>query len=138
MDYSAHQKMASREYSGVFYWNGAMLRARLENAEVKFGFPKEGFPFFMDSVAILKDAKNMDNAKLFMNFIMAPENAALISNFAKYSNGIKGSEAFMDKELQGAPELTPTPEQTAQGEFMLPCPPEVNELYTKLWTDLLK
>jgi spermidine/putrescine transport system substrate-binding protein len=138
MDYSAHEKMASREYSGVFYWNGAMLRARLQNPEVKFGFPKEGFPFFMDSVAVLKDAKNAENAKLFMNFIMLPENAAMISNFAKYSNGIKGSEAFMDKELQDAPELNATPEQQALGEFMVTCPPAVSELYTKIWTDLLK
>ncbi len=138
MDYNAHEKMASREYGAVFYWNGAMLRARLQNPEVAFGFPKEGFPFFMDSVAILKDAKNIDNAKLFMNFIMVPENAALISNFAKYANGIKGSEAFMDKELQGAPEITMTSENAAKGEFMLSCPPEVNELYTKVWTDVLK
>lgn len=138
MDYSAHEKMASREYSAVYYWNGAMLRARLQNPEVNFGFPKEGYPFFMDSAAILKDAKNVENAKLFLNFIMAPENAAMLSNFAKYANGIKGSEAFMDKELKGAPEITPTAEQAALGEFMLSCPPEVNELYTKIWTDVLK
>ncbi len=138
MDYSAHEKMASREYSAVYYWNGAMMRARLQNPEVTFGFPKEGFPFFMDSVAILKDAKNVENAKLFMNFIMLPENAAMISNFAKYANGIKGSEAFMDKELKEAPEINLTPEQTAQGSFMLPCAPETAELYTKIWTDVLK
>jgi spermidine/putrescine transport system substrate-binding protein len=138
MDYSAHEKMASREYSAVYYWNGAMLRARLQNDEVKFGYPKEGFPFFMDSLAILKDAKNVENAKLFMNFIMLPENAAMLSNFAKYANGIKGSDAFMDKEMKGAAEITPTAEQVALGEFLLPCAPEVNEIYTKIWTDLLK
>jgi spermidine/putrescine transport system substrate-binding protein len=138
MDYSAHEKMASREYSAVYYWNGAMLRARLQNEEVAFGFPKEGYPIFMDSVAILKDAKNVDNAKLFMNFIMAPENAAMISNFAKYANGIKGSEAFMDKNMQGAPELNAPAELAAKGEFLAPCAPEVTEIYTKIWTDVLK
>jgi spermidine/putrescine transport system substrate-binding protein len=138
MDYSAHEKMASREYGAVFYWNGAMLRSRLQNPEVAFGFPKEGYPVFMDSAAVLKDAKNTENAKLFLNFIMDPQNAALISNFAKYANGIKGSEAFMDKNLQGAPELNPSAEVAAKGEFLLACAPEVNDLYTKIWTDVLK
>ncbi len=138
MDYGANEKMASGEYSATYYWNGAMLRSRLKNPDVTFGFPKEGFPFFMDSVAILKDAQNVDNAKLFQNFIMDPENAAMISNFAKYANGIKGSDKFMDKELQDAPEIHLTPEQVKAGEFMLPCPPAVNDIYTKIWTDVLK
>jgi spermidine/putrescine transport system substrate-binding protein len=138
MDYNAHPKMASSEYSAVFYWNGAMLRARLENPAVKFGYMKEGFPIFMDNVMLLKDAKNPDNAKTFLNFIMKPENAALISNFAKYNNGIMGSEAFLDKDMQGAPELNVPADLASKGEFLTACPAEVNELYTKIWTDVLK
>ena len=76
MDYGVIEKFASRDFGAAFYWNGAALRSRKANPDVRFGYPKEGFPFFMDSVAILKDAKNVDNAKLFMNFIMDPENAA--------------------------------------------------------------
>ena len=44
----------------------------------------------------------------------------------------------MDKELQGAPEITISAETAAKGEFMNTCPPAVNELYTKIWTDVLK
>jgi spermidine/putrescine transport system substrate-binding protein len=92
----------------------------------------------MDSVAILADAQNVENAKLFMNFIMEPENAALISEFAKYANGIKGSEAFMSEELRTAPELTIPAEFADAGQFLESCSPDVHELYTRIWTEVTK
>lgn len=138
MDYGTVEKFASRDYAAAFYWNGAAVRSREANPAVKFGYPKEGFPFFMDSVALLKDAKNPENAKLFMNFIMDPENAAMISAFAKYANGIKGSEQFMPADMKDAPELTVPKEFESAGEFLEACPPDTVQLYTRIWTDVSK
>ena len=50
-------------------------------------------------VVILGDAKNVDIAKLFLNFILAPENAALISNCTRGDNMIIGSDAFTNPIL---------------------------------------
>jgi spermidine/putrescine transport system substrate-binding protein len=127
------ENFAARDYGAAFYWSGGSLRAREENPDVRFGYPREGYPVFMDSVAILKEAKNVDNAKLFLNFIMDPVNAAMMSNYAKFANGIKGSEAYMLDELKTAPELVVPQEFQAAGQFLLACPPHVNELYTKIW-----
>lgn len=138
MDYSVTEKLPAGDYSAVYYWNGAIMRSRLANPDIAIGYPKEGFPFFMDSIAILKDAKNTENAKLFMNFIMEPENAALISAFAKYANGIKGSEQFMPEDMKTAPELVIPAEFEKAGEFLEACPPEVADLYARIWTDVNK
>lgn len=138
MDYGTIEKFASRDYGAAYYWNGAAMRAREKNADVRFGYPKEGFPFFMDSAAILKDAKNVENARLFLNFIMDPVNAAMISDFAKYSSGIKGTEQYLPADMKTAPELVVPKSAEAAGEFLLTCPTEVNEIYTKIWTEISK
>ena len=138
MDYGTIEKFASRDYAAAYYWNGAAMRSREKNPDVRFGYPREGFPYFMDSVAILADAENVDNAKAFMNFIMLPEHAAMLSNFAKYANGIEGSEKFMDTALQEAPELVVPEEFADAGEFREECPPAVNDLYSRIWTDINK
>ena len=76
------------------------MRARLEVPTIKYVYPKEGLVAWADNVVLLADAQNVDEAKMFMNFIMHPENAALISNFARYGNAIEGSEEFMDAEIK--------------------------------------
>ena len=137
MDYGI-EKFDTGDYKAALYYNGAAYRARLITPTVRFGFPKEGYSIFMDNVAVLKDAKNVENAKLFQNFIMDPENAALISNFATYANGIKGSEKFMKDGLKDAPELNVPAELQAAGGWQDVCPTDVNDVYTKIWKELLK
>ncbi|MCL4065283.1 extracellular solute-binding protein [Pseudomonas sp. GX19020] len=138
MDYGATEKMSSNDWAATVYWNGAALRSRINNPDVHFGYPKEGYPLFMDSVGILSDAKNPEGAYKFLNFIMEPENAALISTHAKYANGITGSEPFMPEEMKGAPEIEIPEASKAAGHFLQRCPPKAQEYMTAIWTELMK
>jgi len=138
MDYGNLEKFAKEDLWAGVNWNGSTFRMRLQNENVNYGYPKEGFPLWMDSVAVLADAKNVEEAKTFQNFVMDPENAALISEFARYANGINGSEPFMPDDMKTAPEIVIPAELVEKGVFTPTCDPETQKLYTRIWTDLQK
>lgn len=118
-------------------YNGFGMRARDERPTLKYAYPREGYTGWSDNIVVIKGAPNIENAKLFMNFMMEPENAATLTNFAKYSAGVKGVEPFLDKELVEAPEVNP-PADAPKAEFVPPCPENVVQMYDKIWTNLLK
>jgi spermidine/putrescine transport system substrate-binding protein len=138
MDYGATEKMTNGDWAASVNWNGSSMRIRLDAPSVVYGYPKEGYPLWMDSVMLLKDAQNTDNAYAFLEFILKPENAALISNFARYGNGIAGSEAFMDTVMADAPEVVIPEEHKAAGIFPPVCNEKSREYMTAIWTELMK
>lgn len=117
-------------------WSGYSLRARNENAALKYAFPKEGVITWMDNVAVPKGAPNFDNAIKFIEFLTVPENIAIQSDFTGYANGISGSEAHMSDELKSASELSP-PEGTPL-VFSKSCSPSAVDLQNRVWTALLQ
>jgi putrescine transport system substrate-binding protein len=61
--------------------------------------PKGGATLFFDSMAIPKDAKNVANAHLFINYILRPEVAASLTNKVFYANPNKASLKFVKKDV---------------------------------------
>lgn len=115
-------------------WNGSTHRMTVEKPDVQYIYPSEGLNLWADNFVVPVGAPNLDNAKIFINWMMDPKNAAWASNFSGYDNGIKGSDEFMDAALKSDPAvivpadkvalLTPTPN----------CDETARELYTQVFT----
>ena len=138
IDYGTIDNYAAGDILAGIYWNGASMRARLQNADLAYGYPATGYPVWMDNAAVLADAQNPENAMIFINYILQPEHAAMLSNFARYANGITGSEEFMDEGMRNAPEIVIPAELVSAGRFSPACPQDVQEIRTQIWTELLQ
>ena len=115
-------------------WNGDAARARLNNPAVRYIFPKEGAVAWMDNLAVPTDARDPDNAKLFLAFMLRPENSALSSNFTFYASPIKGAAPFLSPQLRDAPELAVPPDLKLN--FTPTCSEPAIRLIDRVWTKL--
>ena len=131
-------RMASGETSVAMMWNGDFHRAAKDNKNLRWVYPSEGVSMWVDNLAVPKGAENLDNAKIFINWMMDPKNIAEASNFTAYGNGITGSDAFMDSALAQDPAIaTPADKATLLSAVPL-CTQEAIDLYTKVFTDFKK
>lgn len=117
-------------------WNGASHRARVKLATATYVYPAEGLNLWGDNFAVPKNATNPENAKVFLNWMMDPKNAAEASNFAGYNNAIKGSDAFMKPELRDNPAINPPEAMKARFRPVKDCSLKAREVRDSVWTRL--
>jgi putrescine transport system substrate-binding protein len=85
-------------------WSGDIMIAANQAKEEKTGqniqvlVPQGGLLFF-DVMAIPKDAKNVDNAHKWINYILRPEVHASLTNSAFFANPNKASLSFVKPEI---------------------------------------
>ena len=132
----AKDVLVSGDAAAGMIWSGFAAKARGEGAPIEYAFPEQGVIVWMDNLALLKDAPNRDSALAFLNFMLEPENAATLTNYAQYSAGVTGVAEFLDPEVANSPESNP-PEGT-KTVFVEACPEEVQVLYDAIWTNLKK
>ncbi len=122
--------------SGMIYI-GFSSKARAEGVNFEYSFPKKCNVRWMDNVVLLKDAPNRENALKFLNFLLVPENAAAVTNYAAYTSGVTGVEPFLNEVIKTSPENNP-PADATPGVFAQACDQETQKLYDAIWTNLKK
>ena len=115
-------------------WNGSVHRMTVEVPDVQFIYPSEGLNLWADNFVVPVGAPNLDNAKIFINWMMEPKNAAWASNFSGYDNGIKGSDEFMDEALKTDPAVIVPADKVALLSPTPNCGEEARDLYTQVFT----
>ena len=90
-------------------------------------------------MVVLKEAKNVENAKLFQNFIMDPENRCRpvgLPSLCQCHHRLGQVHAGRHEGRAGGDHSGRR--RKPNGEFQRMCSPEVQDIYTKIWTELQK
>lgn len=101
--------LASGALCVVMGYSGDINIARQRAVDNKTGqdiqalVPDSGATLFFDTMAIPKDAKNVKNAHLFINYILRPEVHASLSNKVFYANPNAASKKFVKKDVADNP-----------------------------------
>lgn len=131
-------RVASGEVAMQQMWNGSFHRAHKKLPTVAYVFPKEGVNLWGDNFVVPKGAKNVENAKTFINWMLDPKNAAEATNFTGYNNAITGSEQYLDASLRDDPAVNVSKETIALFRPIKECNKAALDMRDKIWTRLLR
>ena len=77
-------------------WDGPMLTLKKEGKPVSYMAPKEGAMTWVDSMGIVKNAKNVEQAYAFINWAYTPEAGAIMAKSTGYNSVVKGVSDLLD------------------------------------------
>ncbi|NKC16571.1 MAG: extracellular solute-binding protein [Gammaproteobacteria bacterium] len=123
-------------------WSGDVFQAEARAKEAKNGvsityiIPKEGALMWFDMMAIPGDAKHVEAAHKFINYIMRPEVIAKASNYVFYANGNLSSQKLLDPAMLEDPAIYPDQSTLKNLYVTTPYPPKVQRVVTRAWTSV--
>ena len=148
--------LANGEICLAVGWSGDVLQAKERAEEVAQGagnetgngagqgagkgvsldyvLPKEGAHMWFDSFAIPKDAPHVEEAHVFINYMMRPEVAARNSNAVAYANGNLASQQFVDRKILNNPSIYPDAETMQRLFISTPYDQKTQRIVTRVWT----
>jgi putrescine transport system substrate-binding protein len=139
-DNYAYQRMPEKEFCVAVTWGPDGLLAMSGAEEAGTGvvldfFLPEVANFWVDGWVIPKDAKNLKNAHLFLNYMMRPEVGAADSDYTWYATANIDALPMIDPAVTSSPAAFPTPGQVAKMYTLEPLPPKVERVRTRTWTN---
>lgn len=78
-------------------WDGPPLRLKRDGRPVSFMAPREGAITWMDGFSLTKEAKNVELAYAWMNFLQTPEVNAMVADGSGYNPVVEGADALLSE-----------------------------------------
>ncbi|UDG81596.1 Spermidine/putrescine-binding periplasmic protein [Candidatus Profftia lariciata] len=115
-DNPAHPYIEGEVNLGMI-WNGSAFIARESGMPLKVIVPKEGGIFWMDSLSIPVNAKNIDGALKLINYLLRPNVAAQIVKTIGYPTPNLAAQKLLPKYITDNKYLYPDAKTILHGEW---------------------
>ena len=91
-------------------FSGDTVQARKDadpGNDIQYRIPVEGSSLAFDSLTVTSNAKHVDQAHLFIDFVLRPKVIGRISSYVRYPNGNLNSRPFIDPAMLSDPAIYP-------------------------------
>lgn len=116
-------------------WSGDASMAQDENPNLVYIYPEDGFVIELDCISIINNAEHKDAAYQFINFLLRPDIAAIITAEYRYPTPNPAAIKQLPKKLRNNPIINPSRTVLNRGRFQKDIG-DANEIFERYWEQL--
>lgn len=128
-------QMVNEEAALAPVYTGDAIVAMSENENLDYVIPKEGSNIWFDAMVIPKEAKNVENAYKFIDYVLRPEIGAKIAEYVEYSTPNTEAYKLLEKDLKFKEVAYPDLSQYPNLE-VFKNPSDYNKIFTDIWAEV--
>lgn len=133
---SPKSALISGDCAAGMIWSAEVAMAMEEVPSIEVIYPEEGPYLFFDNWVVTKESPNYDNAMKWINFVMEPENMAMILEEFPYLCANTDAIALMGDEYSSNPAKNPPAAAISSGTYVENLDATTLDLYSEMWTKL--
>jgi spermidine/putrescine transport system substrate-binding protein len=103
---------------------------------IGFATPKEGAVLAVDNFVLHKSGRRPDLAHRFIDFMLAGENAADVSNLIGAGNTNAAAMPYIHPEIAANPGIFPPPAELQRLEMLRDFDPKLRRTLSRMWTEI--
>lgn len=121
---------------GVIY-SGEAIYTQQENPDLEYVIPKEGSNVWIDSWVMPKNAKHVENAEKFLDFLCRPDIALKNFEYITYSTpNVAARELIEDEVIRNSTIAFPEDSELEKCETFQYLGKDVDTIYNQLWREI--
>ena len=117
-------------------WSTTAQQAIDSASQLAFVYPAEGFPFYCDCAAILRESHRQRLAHQFLDYLLRAQVAAAAAQFTSTATANGAAQALLPERMRSNPTLYPASETFQRGEWPTAVPPAAQKLRDRIWTEI--